>query len=206
MLPRLKFQYASETERWDAPIARPRTTAAEPSSDRERAFRLFANYWAAVDAAQRRDTSLLTLAAPYLAIADSVPLGAVRSPVMSSNAMLVHALVARLTELRSLTEAMLDFPEEEVDAMHRDDALGRLGQVRAALEEAAGPAVQLIAESRVVAGKTQVPAYSVTPPLVGDIPSADRAARRIPASNPIVFEATLAGAIHEVTITGSVAV
>jgi len=45
----------------------------------------------------------------------------------------IASLVATLTELRSLTEAMLDFPEEEVDALHRDDAGRRLGQVRAAL-------------------------------------------------------------------------
>jgi tRNA modification GTPase len=45
----------------------------------------------------------------------------------------VAELVAGLTELRALTEAMLDFPEEEVDALHRTDAGRRLGQVRAAL-------------------------------------------------------------------------
>jgi tRNA modification GTPase len=44
-------------------------------------------------------------------------------------------LVMRLVELRALTEAMLDFPEEEVDALHRDDAAARLAGVRAALEE-----------------------------------------------------------------------
>lgn len=44
-------------------------------------------------------------------------------------------LAAALTELRALTEAMLDFPDEEVDALHRDDAGRRLGQVRAALED-----------------------------------------------------------------------
>jgi tRNA modification GTPase len=37
--------------------------------------------------------------------------------------------------LRALTEAMLDFPEEEVDALHRDDALSRLGTIRGALGE-----------------------------------------------------------------------
>ena len=45
----------------------------------------------------------------------------------------VHALVARLTELRALTEAMLDFPEEEVDSLHRDDAATRLAAVREGL-------------------------------------------------------------------------
>jgi len=45
----------------------------------------------------------------------------------------VHVVVAGLTELRALTEAMLDFPEEEVDSLHRDDATRRLVAVRAQL-------------------------------------------------------------------------
>jgi tRNA modification GTPase len=44
-------------------------------------------------------------------------------------------LQSQLTELRALTEAMLDFPEEELDALHREDAAARLGTVRTALEE-----------------------------------------------------------------------
>jgi tRNA modification GTPase len=47
----------------------------------------------------------------------------------------VQALVAQLVELRALTEAMLDFPDEEVEALHVDDALSRLARVRAALAE-----------------------------------------------------------------------
>jgi tRNA modification GTPase len=47
----------------------------------------------------------------------------------------VQALAAQLTELRALTEAMLDFPEEDVDSLHRDDAQARLARLRAALEE-----------------------------------------------------------------------
>jgi tRNA modification GTPase len=47
----------------------------------------------------------------------------------------VDALVAQLVELRALTEAMLDFPDEEVEALHFDDALARLVRVRAALAE-----------------------------------------------------------------------
>src|SRR5262245_11239716 len=46
----------------------------------------------------------------------------------------VTQLQAQLVELRALTEAMLDFPEEEVDRLHRDDALVRLRKVRGALE------------------------------------------------------------------------
>jgi tRNA modification GTPase len=47
----------------------------------------------------------------------------------------VQALVAQLTELRALVEATLDFPEEDVDRLHRDDATARLATVRAALED-----------------------------------------------------------------------
>ena len=47
----------------------------------------------------------------------------------------IHGLVAQLTELRALTEAMLDFPEEELDGLHRHDAQARLARVSAALEE-----------------------------------------------------------------------
>ena len=44
-------------------------------------------------------------------------------------------LQASLVELRALTEAMLDFPEEEVDGLHRDDAAARLDEVRSALDD-----------------------------------------------------------------------
>ena len=46
----------------------------------------------------------------------------------------VRDLLRELVELRALTEAMLDFPEEEVDRLHRDDAASRLAAVRGALE------------------------------------------------------------------------
>jgi tRNA modification GTPase len=46
----------------------------------------------------------------------------------------VHGLVARLTELRAHTEAMLDFPEEDLDSLHRDDASSRLAGIRADLD------------------------------------------------------------------------
>src|SRR5688572_5119535 len=46
----------------------------------------------------------------------------------------VRNLLRDLIELRALTEAMLDFPEEEVDRLHRDDAASRLAAVRGALE------------------------------------------------------------------------
>ena len=47
----------------------------------------------------------------------------------------VDALAARLTELRALLEATLDFPEEELDQMHRAAAAARLAEVRAALDD-----------------------------------------------------------------------
>jgi tRNA modification GTPase len=47
----------------------------------------------------------------------------------------VRNLVAQLTELRALTEAMLDFPEDDVDRLHRSDARARLERASAALDE-----------------------------------------------------------------------
>jgi tRNA modification GTPase len=46
----------------------------------------------------------------------------------------IAALQAQLVELRALTEAMLDFPDEDVETLHRDDAAERLGDVRRALD------------------------------------------------------------------------
>jgi tRNA modification GTPase len=47
----------------------------------------------------------------------------------------LDGLVAQLTELRALTEAMLDFPEEDIDSLHREDAQARLSRLRTALED-----------------------------------------------------------------------
>lgn len=46
----------------------------------------------------------------------------------------IHDLVAQLTELRTLVEASIDFPEEDVDFLGEADAAGRLARVRAALD------------------------------------------------------------------------
>jgi tRNA modification GTPase len=46
----------------------------------------------------------------------------------------INALVTKLTELRALSEAVLDFPQEEVDKLHIDDARKRLSSVRAHLD------------------------------------------------------------------------
>ena len=95
-LPRLQFQYASETGDWRLPVTAPRTRG-DPISDRERGFRLFAMYWRSVSAAERRDPALASLAAPFLAIADSAlrEIGSPRSRVQVANALVVRALVAR---------------------------------------------------------------------------------------------------------------
>ena len=45
----------------------------------------------------------------------------------------VHALVARLIELRMLVEATLDFPDEEIDVLHDTDAARRLELIRSDL-------------------------------------------------------------------------
>jgi tRNA modification GTPase len=47
----------------------------------------------------------------------------------------IESLVAGLTELRALTEATLDFPEEELDPLDRGAARARLEGLRGALEE-----------------------------------------------------------------------
>ena len=47
----------------------------------------------------------------------------------------IDALRSQLVELRALTEAQLDFPEEELDGIHRDDASKRLLGVKAALDD-----------------------------------------------------------------------
>src|SRR2546429_612512 len=54
----------------------------------------------------------------------------------------IGALTAQLIELRALVEAMLDFPEEELDRLHVDDAAVRLARVRAALDEVLGKSRQ----------------------------------------------------------------
>jgi len=47
----------------------------------------------------------------------------------------VERLRRQLVELRALTEAQLDFPEEELDRIHRDDLARRLDAVSVALHE-----------------------------------------------------------------------
>ncbi|HEX2826368.1 MAG TPA: tRNA uridine-5-carboxymethylaminomethyl(34) synthesis GTPase MnmE [Burkholderiales bacterium] len=47
----------------------------------------------------------------------------------------VHALDAAIVELRMLVEATLDFPEEEIDSLDREDAARRLASLRSLLDE-----------------------------------------------------------------------
>lgn len=46
----------------------------------------------------------------------------------------IHALQEMLTNLRMLIEATLDFPEEDIDFLERDDAKGQLERLQAKLE------------------------------------------------------------------------
>ncbi len=54
----------------------------------------------------------------------------------------VDALLRRVVTLRTLVEATLDFPEEEVDFLERDDARGQLAGIRATLQEVMASARQ----------------------------------------------------------------
>ncbi|HZS67932.1 MAG TPA: tRNA uridine-5-carboxymethylaminomethyl(34) synthesis GTPase MnmE [Burkholderiales bacterium] len=47
----------------------------------------------------------------------------------------IDALQRQMVELRALTEAQLDFPEDELDELHRHDTSQRLRTMRAALDE-----------------------------------------------------------------------
>jgi tRNA modification GTPase len=54
----------------------------------------------------------------------------------------IHELAARIVRLRMLVEATLDFPEEEIDFLARDDAQGQLAAIRQNLAHALAGARQ----------------------------------------------------------------
>ena len=54
----------------------------------------------------------------------------------------VQALLEALTLLRMLVEATLDFPEEDIDFLQRDDASGQLARIRATLQAVLARAAQ----------------------------------------------------------------
>lgn len=54
----------------------------------------------------------------------------------------VQSLANDLVRLRTLVEATLDFPEEDIDFLHRDDAHGQLQQLRAGLSALSAQATQ----------------------------------------------------------------
>jgi tRNA modification GTPase len=61
----------------------------------------------------------------------------------------VHALVDAVTELRMLTEATLDFPEEDIEFVRAADAAGRLARVR---ERLSGILARAATGARLTAG------------------------------------------------------
>lgn len=95
VVPRLEFQYASETGNWRAGVSAPRNSETPAISDRDRGFRLFAGYWRAVDAVMRGASDMAVVAERFAANADSLRAAGMRSPVMAANALVVRALAAR---------------------------------------------------------------------------------------------------------------
>lgn len=67
--------------------------------------------------------------------------GAVRS-LQGEFSRAARALAEELADLRALTEATLDFPDEEIDFLHAADALARLERAAGSLEQMLGSARQ----------------------------------------------------------------
>lgn len=84
----------------------------------------------------------------------------------------IHALLDQLTALRALTEATLDFPDEEIDFLESADAFGRLDRLQARLASVQDRAQQgrLLQGGLhvVIAGQPNVGKSSLLNRLAGD--------------------------------------